>query len=235
VGSGSGPGQRMGVSRLSGLPWFRMYSEAVDDEKLRLLAFEDRWHFVALLCLKAQGILDERNADLRTRKICVKLGLDSVELETVMKRLVTVGLVTSTGQPLAWAKRQFQSDSSTSRVRAFRERQRNVSVTPPDTDTDTDTDTEAEKNKTRAPAREPPPAGMDANAWNRWETYRREIRKPIKPASVQAAQRKLAGFGADQAAVVEQSIAQGWTGLFDLKDVRGKPKLTWRPPPDEAA
>lgn len=62
------------------------------------------------------------------------------------------------------------------------------------------------------------PAGLDLEAWNRYDTYRREIRKPIKPASVLAAQRKLAGFGADQAAVVEQTVAQGWTGLFDLKE-----------------
>src|SRR5690606_37355018 len=58
-------------------------------------------------------------------------------------------------------------------------------------------------------------------AWERWAPYRREIRKPIKPASMLAAQRKLAGFGADQAAIVEQSIANGWQGLFPLKDDPG--------------
>ena len=199
-----------------GLPWFRMYAEAVDDEKLRLLAFEDRWHFVALLCLKASGVLDERDEDLRRRKISVKLGLDSVELETVMKRLVTVKLVTPAWHPVNWSKRQFLSDSSTSRVRAFRERQRNVSVTPPDTDTDTDTDTE---KKTRADAREPVPIpdGLNLEAWSRWEQYRREIRRPIKPASVLAAQRKLAGYGSEQASVVEHSIANGYQGLWEGK------------------
>lgn len=82
-------------------------------------------------------------------------------------------------------------------------------------------DSNTDKEKERAPAREPPPAGLDPQAWNRWDAYRREIRKPIKPASVQAAQRKLAGFGAEQATVVEQSIAQGWTGLFELKAANG--------------
>jgi hypothetical protein len=77
---------------------------------------------------------------------------------------------------------------------------------------------ETEKN---ARTREPPPAGLDLQAWNRWEAYRIEIRKPIKPASLLAAQRKLAGFGAAQAAVVEQSVAQGWTGLFELKGPNG--------------
>jgi hypothetical protein len=141
---------------VSGLPWFRMYAEAVDDDKLRLLAFEDRWHFVALLCLKAQGILDERNDVLRRQKIGVKLGLDSVELETAMKRLVTVGLVTSKWQPANWRERQFLSDSSTPRVQKHRERYRNVPVTPSDTDTDTDTDTEREKKpRTKRASRAP--------------------------------------------------------------------------------
>ena len=43
---------------MSKLPWFRTYTRMVDDDKLKLLAFEDRWHFVALLCLKGEGLLD---------------------------------------------------------------------------------------------------------------------------------------------------------------------------------
>lgn len=132
------------------MQWFRMYAEAIDDEKLRLLAFEDRWHFVALLCLKSTGLLDEPDSAIKKQKICVKLGLDSLELETVMKRLETVGLVSSSGQPVNWNKRQFLSDSSTSRVRAFRERNRNVTVTPSDTESDTDTESEKNKNQDRS-------------------------------------------------------------------------------------
>lgn len=67
-------------------------------------------------------------------------------------------------------------------------------------------------------AKEEPTAGLDAVAWSRFLDYRKQLRKTIKPVSIQAAQRKLAGFGADQAAVVEQSIANGWEGLFALKD-----------------
>lgn len=64
------------------------------------------------------------------------------------------------------------------------------------------------------------PVGLDPEAWARWVDYKRSIRKAIKPASIPAAQRKLAGFGADQAAVVEQSIAAGWQGLFALKAIQ---------------
>ena len=75
------------------LPWFRMYSEAVDDEKLRLLAFEDRWHFVAILCCKAKGIFDEPNSEMLRRKVALKLGLSVDELLVVAGKLSSVGLL----------------------------------------------------------------------------------------------------------------------------------------------
>lgn len=136
-----------------------MWSDAVDDEKLRLLAFEDRWHFVALLCLKRSGLLDEPESDIKKQKICIKLGLDSMELETVMKRLVTVGLITEALQPVSWSKRQFESDSSTSRVRAFRKRQRNGGETfqkrPQIQTTDTDTEREGKSKRAKRASRVP--------------------------------------------------------------------------------
>lgn len=63
----------------------------------------------------------------------------------------------------------------------------------------------------------PLPDGLDVKAWENFLDYRKQIRKPLKPASIPAAQRKLAAFGCDQAAVVEQTIANGWQGLFPLK------------------
>jgi len=82
--------------------------------------------------------------------------------------------------------------------------------TTTDTTTDTDTDTTT-KEKESTP-------GLNTTSWKTWVEYRSKIRKPLKPASIQAAQRKLAAFGSDQAAVVEQSIANGWQGIFDLKN-----------------
>jgi hypothetical protein len=65
------------------------------------------------------------------------------------------------------------------------------------------------------------PEGLDLKAWHEWEVYRRGIKKPLKPPSVRAAMRKLAKFGEDQAAVVEQTIANGWQGLFPVGDRNG--------------
>lgn len=64
---------------------------------------------------------------------------------------------------------------------------------------------------------------LDVEAWQRWEAYRLAIRKPIKPASAEAMKLKLARFGEDQAAVVEQSISNQWQGLFDLRKTKLAP------------
>lgn len=65
--------------------------------------------------------------------------------------------------------------------------------------------------------------GLDPAAWERWLAYRVSIKKPIKPASMHAAALKLSRFGDDQEAVVEQSVANGYQGLFDLKKSRPAP------------
>ncbi|AJK46199.1 hypothetical protein [Burkholderia plantarii] len=103
------------------MPWFRLYSEAIDDEKLKLIAAEDRWYFVAILCCKGQGVLDKADALLK-RKVAVKLGVQLDTLDEIARRLSEVGLIDrDTLQPLRWEARQMRSDTSTERVRRHRE------------------------------------------------------------------------------------------------------------------
>ena len=131
---------------MSGMKWFRAYAAIVDDDKLRLLAFEDRWHFVALCALKCGGLLDEPDSALRNRKIAVKLGIQVRELEEVGRRLQEVGLIDQFLNPVKWNDLQYRSDTSTDRVKKYREKQHrntverfgNVSVTAQETDTDTE-------------------------------------------------------------------------------------------------
>ena len=67
-----------------------------------------------------------------------------------------------------------------------------------------------------------PCEGLNLQAWERWSyAYRTEIKKPLKAVSKPAAQRELAKHGESQDIVVEQSIANGWTGIFALKTVNG--------------
>ena len=60
-------------------------------------------------------------------------------------------------------------------------------------------------------------------AWREWEKYRKEKRQALKPTTVKKQYDFLAKFDVDVAIkIIEQSIMQGWTGLFELKENRSK-------------
>jgi len=130
--------------------WFRMHADTIANPKIKLLAFEDRWHFVAVCCMKAEGLLDdERDEQLRDRLIATQLGLTVREADEVKRRLSEVDLLLEDWTPKGWDKHQYNSDTSVERTRRYRERKQqlndvkrhcDVTVTPPDTDTDTETD-----------------------------------------------------------------------------------------------
>ena len=145
------------------LQWFRLYHRMIDDDKLRLLAFEDRWHFVALCCLKADGLLDKPDDTIRSRRIAVKMGVQVRELEQIARRLQEVGLIDSDLRPVAWDDLQYNSDNSTARVKKYRAKQRgnagkrdgNVSVTAQEADTDTELEPKGSCASGDAPALKP--------------------------------------------------------------------------------
>lgn len=115
------------------MQWFRMWVDAIDDEKLKLLAFEDRWHYVAILCMKRKGILDVKESSaIRDRKVGIKLGLGVNEADEVRRRLREVKLIDKNWQPSGWTKRQFVSDAdstATERKRKQRDKERHGDVT----------------------------------------------------------------------------------------------------------
>jgi hypothetical protein len=79
---------------------------------------------------------------------------------------------------------------------------------------------------------------LDSEAWERWKAYRTVIKKPMKPITEEAAKLKFQRYGADQAAVVDQSIANGWQGLFELQKAKtdpNAPKKRTREESDAAA
>jgi hypothetical protein len=102
------------------------------------------------------------------------------------------------------------------RVAAHRSRNA-ASVTRPDQD---QTKTRPEKGAASPPDLDTvctQTPGLDVASFRRWVGYRKELGKALRPQSLAAAATALAKHGAAQAAVVEQSIANGWQGLFELR------------------
>lgn len=155
------------------LPWLRLYTEFASDPKIQILAFEDQRHFVMLLCLKGNGVLDadSPNDAYRERLIAKALGLDPASGMEGKRRLIEAGLINSDWQPLKWGQRQMVSDSSTERVRKFREKHEgNVSETLPkrrsnDIDKNRRDKTREDQNKTCV---EPKPSTSVETIFSHW-------------------------------------------------------------------
>jgi hypothetical protein len=92
-------------------PWFRMYTDFLEDPKMLSLAFEDQRHFIGVLALKSAGTLDQDcSPELRDRLVAQRLWIDHSAIREVKRRLVAAGLIDEDWQPLAWSKRQCRSD-----------------------------------------------------------------------------------------------------------------------------
>jgi hypothetical protein len=213
-----------------------MYARFVTDPVIEELSFEDQRHFVFVLCLKCDGLLDKDFPDeeMRERAIARRLGLQGEAFTNAKQRLVECGLVDNDWQPRKWDELQFESDTdptAAQRKRRQRERESHGQVTRDchgDVTRTEQIQSRADTEQSRAESAVALIDGLDADAWTAWTVYRKQIGKPLKPASIPAAQRKLAAFGTSQAAVVDQSVANGWQGLFPLKETEsaGKSRKT---------
>jgi len=222
------------------LRWFRFYGEALNDPKVQTLEPSVFKIWVNCLCLACNlqskdgniGTIDDVSFALRETVSTVTSAFHALEER---------GLIETKNETFhipAWRKRQYKSDSSTERVRRHRKRYSNVTVTAPDTDTDTDTE------KKHIPPPNPPQGGAPANGggkapsleyldlfpvhyqengrframWESWLRHRREKRSKVTPTAARRQVKILTEAGLEDAVgILDQSITNGWTGLFPLK------------------
>lgn len=151
-------------------PWLRLYTEFATDPKVQMMSESMQRRLVMLFCAKSDGVLDDETLRVTTdetlqetgnetldvteleNRLCFLLRISSDELAKTKTEFLKMGFINDSWQLPSWLKRQYTSDSSTSRVRKYREnlkRKGNVTVTPPDTDTDTDTELDICEAKTK--------------------------------------------------------------------------------------
>lgn len=119
--------------------WFRMYHEFATDPKVQMLSEADQRRYIMLLCLRCCN----GDVTLHNETVTFQLRISNEQWAATKAVLLDRGLIDEDNKPTAWAKRQYVSDSSKSRVskhRAKLKRPCNVSVTPPDTDSESDTE-----------------------------------------------------------------------------------------------
>ena len=134
-------------------PWFRLYSEFAHDPKIQMLPEAMQRRYVMLMCLRCSETLET----LHETEIAFQLRLSEAELIETKQLFVSKNFIDKQWNLLNWDKRQFVSDSSTSRVRKHRDKKKQPSNDDEtlqkrqsnaiDTDTDTEPDKKKEKNK----------------------------------------------------------------------------------------
>lgn len=102
---------------------------------------------------------------------------------------------------------------------------------------ESDADSESEATKTqstlsraKALAEARAVGGLNVKQFDRWVEYRAKRKPAIKTESLVACAKELAKFEAEQEAVVDNSIANGYQGLFAPKRTNGKQMFHSLPP-----
>jgi hypothetical protein len=130
-----------------GLPWFRFYTEALDDPKVQRLSDSLFKTWVNLLCVAGQhgGVLPSID------DLAFRLRVSVHDMQQRMDELILAGLVDilpdKSRTPHNWSDRQFASDTSKERTRAYRERLRKTKCDVTDTVTVTAQDPDPEQKE----------------------------------------------------------------------------------------
>jgi len=242
------------------MKWLKMWTEARNDGKLRCLS--DRQHRVwfRLLCFAAEQdppgtvraswkILAAECADGQTETV-----QDAV---TEMESLQLVSLVTCNDKEVeivfpSFARRQVKYPSEdpkrvNARVRKHRgERRLRQSGADETTCNELKRAETAQKKSINTPLNPPtggrsirsfvPPDWVPRDAWDAWVEHRSKGRAKPTLRALELAVGRLATLrdeGSDPGAVLTQSVVNGWSGLFAVKDVGGRPPAPALKPPEK--
>lgn len=228
--------------------WLRLWHDMPNDPKWRTIARVSKQSIPAVLSVYVHLLVIASNATERgrTQNVCSEdlasaLDLEHKQVDAILAAMQ--GRVLDGDMVSGWAKRQVErEDGSAERAKRWREAKKeakqsqpnaNERKQTPDTDTDTEKEIEKEQNKTPAPkpARFEPrdlpmPLGLKASKWDEWVLYRSKVGKKPKPETWEKQIEFLSGCigkGINPADVIDESIRNGWQGLFEPKRQQAPP------------
>lgn len=189
--------------------WFRFYHEFATDPISQSLTHIEQRHYIIILCLKCNGVLD-RKLSPKNRESIIKKALDisDAEFEQTKNKLIEIDYIDDSWQPVKWDKRQYKSDGSTERSRKSRINKESKSVAATNPYVSVSVSVSDSINK---------------EALEEFKEHRKLIRKPLSELALKKNLKVLEGCShEDQQRIVDTTIASGWQGLFPSKDKKIK-------------
>jgi hypothetical protein len=205
------------------MPWFRMYTDFLNDPKMIALAFEDQRHFIAILALKSEGVTDQVcESHILDRIVAQKLWVDYAIILDVKKRLIASDLIDDNWQPISWNKRQMRSDADSSnadRQRRYRENnKRNALRNGEVTATEEIRGEEKREDKIKPVTASKPklPADIDPEKWAEWMQVRKTKKAVNSPTALKALHNQLDKCvlaGIPKNVAITRAIEKSWLSI----------------------
>lgn len=180
--------------------WIKLHRKLLDDFEFHCLPVASRALAPMLWLLSSE--YENGAIDASCAKIAFRLRMSEADFMDALKPLIDNGF--------------FSLDQDASKPLA--------ECLPRDRE-ETETEKETDKGTPDKPARFDPlaidlPDSVPAEVWGEWIAYRRKRKLTVTEPTMKAQVKKLAEFasrGCRPDLVIQQSIANGWQGLFELK------------------
>lgn len=220
--------------------WFKFYgNDYLSDLKMKSLSALKRSCWITLLCYGAQsnGVINYLCEE--QLKIDAGIAVGSEEFENtknVLENFEKLHMITLDNGIITinnWSKRQESPLSAYERVKKYRQKKKSDNeVITHDNENDNDRiRLRIEKIKNRKEKKEEKlPDWLDKKVWNDWIEYRNQKRKKLTPQSIILQLKELEKNISKHKEIIEQSIRNGWIGLFpfreEIKVEKSSPRVT---------
>jgi hypothetical protein len=200
-------------------PWFRLYSEFANDPKVQMLSEQDQRRLIMLFCIRCNS-----DVTLQDKHVTFQLRISSIEWTDTKNVFIEAGFIDKDNNILNWNKRQYVSDSSTSRVARHRALHKdvnvtkcNVTVTPPEQNR-TDTEQIHKQSKQKDCSTFVLPDWINEVDWNLWIKTRKgkKLNDEQKQGYVDKLWKWMQG-GMDYQSALKDAALAGWQGLHEPK------------------
>lgn len=215
------------------LPYFKFEPAAWDTGKIQMCSFEVQGIFIGLCSMYWQR-LGNLPYKLALQKVCGgnATALRSLCDEGAIKIIDEMICIDFLNEQLDEFGELSKTNSENARL-GWEKRRNNATAMPPQSDRNAIREEERREEKNREEEKKPlraaekkiivenlfPVGTPEFFAWEEWLQYRREIKKKLPPSTVKKQMKFLGGrAGPEIVSIINQSIVNGWTGLFELKN-----------------
>lgn len=193
--------------------WFKLWCVAPGDDALLSIPPELRWAWAALGCYtKEHGTRGKVKISIHNGVLAEQMGIPKSDLFSVIKKLPSISIEEANGEhgtiTVTWQNWiKYQEDSTqTERQRRSRTKRRGE---------------EKRKEEKGGEGKLAVPDWIPKQLWEDFKKARRRMKKSMTPHAEELAFKKLDQLrreGEDPVAVIEQSILNGYTGLFPVNE-----------------